>query len=56
VLAAAASGLFAWALKEAGVPTLAWVAAAAVLYAALVIALGAVRWSELRALLRKAEA
>jgi O-antigen/teichoic acid export membrane protein len=56
VLAAAASGLLAWGLKEAEVPTLAWVAAAAALYAALVIALGAVRWSELRALLRKAEA
>jgi O-antigen/teichoic acid export membrane protein len=55
VVAAAAAGLASWALKEAGVPTLAWVAAGAALYGALVIAVGAVRIDELRAL-RKAEA
>jgi O-antigen/teichoic acid export membrane protein len=54
--AATAAGLAAWGMKEAGAPTPAWVAAAALLYAALVVALGAVRLGELRALLRRAEA
>jgi O-antigen/teichoic acid export membrane protein len=54
--AAAAAGLAAWALKEAGLPTLAWVALAAVLYALAVVALGAVKLGELRALARKGEA
>jgi O-antigen/teichoic acid export membrane protein len=55
VLAAAAAGLFGWGLREAGLPTPAWVVAAAALYGVLVIALGVVRLDELRALLRKAE-
>jgi O-antigen/teichoic acid export membrane protein len=54
--AAAAAGLAAWALKEAGLPTLAWVALAAALYAFAVVALGAVKLGELRALARKGEA
>jgi O-antigen/teichoic acid export membrane protein len=56
VLAAVAAGVLSWGLNEAGVPTLAWVAAGAAAYAALAIALGAVKLSELRSLLRKAEA
>jgi O-antigen/teichoic acid export membrane protein len=56
VLAAAATGLVAWGLREAGLPTPVWVAAAAALYALLAIAVGVVRLDELRALLRKAEA
>jgi O-antigen/teichoic acid export membrane protein len=56
VAAATAAGAASWALKEAGLPTLAWVAAGAAVYAALVVAVGAVRMDELRALLRKAEA
>jgi O-antigen/teichoic acid export membrane protein len=56
VASAAAAGLVAWGLKEADVPTLVWVAAASVLYAVSVVALGAVRLGELRALLRKGEA
>jgi O-antigen/teichoic acid export membrane protein len=55
VLAAAAAGLSAWALSEAGLPTPVWVAAAGALYAVLVIVVGVVRLGELRALLRKAE-
>jgi hypothetical protein len=55
VVAAAAAGLASWGLKEAGVPTLAWVAAGTAVYCALVIAVGAVRIDELRAL-RKAAA
>jgi polysaccharide transporter, PST family len=55
VLASAGTGLLAWGLKEAGLPTLAWVAAAGVAYAASVIALGAVRLDELRALVRRDE-
>ena len=50
VLAATAAGLLAWGLREAGLPTPVWVALAAGLYGALVIALGAVRMDELRAL------
>jgi O-antigen/teichoic acid export membrane protein len=53
--AATATGLAGWGLKEAGLPTVVWVAAASVLYAGLVIALGAVRIEELRALTRKEE-
>jgi O-antigen/teichoic acid export membrane protein len=56
LIASVGTGLLAWALKEAGVPTLAWVAAAGGFYAALVIALGAVRLDELRALARRSEA
>jgi O-antigen/teichoic acid export membrane protein len=55
VAAAAAAGLFSWGLNEAGLHTIVWVAAGAVAYGALVIAVGAVRLDELRAL-RKAEA
>ena len=56
VVAAVAAGLLGWGLREAGLPMLAWVAAATALYAALVIALGLVRLAELRGLLRRAEA
>jgi O-antigen/teichoic acid export membrane protein len=56
VAASAAAGLAGWALKEADVPTLAWVAAASALYAIAVVALGAVRLGELKALLRKGDA
>jgi O-antigen/teichoic acid export membrane protein len=54
--AATATGLAAWGLREAGLPTVAWVAAAAAFYGALVIAVGSVRIEELRALVRKEEA
>ncbi|MEA2419944.1 MAG: hypothetical protein QOE60_2150 [Thermoleophilaceae bacterium] len=53
VVASAAAGLVAWGLREAGLPTAAWVAAAGLLYGGLVIALGIVRLEELRALARK---
>jgi O-antigen/teichoic acid export membrane protein len=53
VVAATATGLAAWGLREAGLPTAAWVAAAGALYAALVIAFGSVRLEELRALVRR---
>ena len=53
---AAVTGLAAWGLKEAGLLTVAWVAAAGLLYAGLMIAVGAVRLEELRALVRKEEA
>lgn len=56
VLAAAAAGGLAWGLNEAGAPTVAWVAAGAGAYALLLLALGAVRRDELRALLRRAPA
>jgi O-antigen/teichoic acid export membrane protein len=56
VLASAATWLVAWGLKQAGVPTLAWVAAGGALYAVLVVALGAIRLDELRALARREEA
>jgi O-antigen/teichoic acid export membrane protein len=56
VLASAATWLLAWGLKQAGVPTLAWLAAGGALYAGLIIALGAVRLDELRALARREEA
>jgi O-antigen/teichoic acid export membrane protein len=56
VAAAVAAGLFAWGLNEAGIHTIVWVVAGAAAYGALVIALGAVRFGELRALMRKAEA
>ena len=54
--AAAAAGLLGWGLREAGLPTPAWVAVAGALYAALVIVLGVVRLAELRGLVRRAEA
>jgi O-antigen/teichoic acid export membrane protein len=53
VVAAAAAGLASWGLNDAGVATLAWVAAGTALYGVLVIVLGAVRIDELRALMRK---
>jgi O-antigen/teichoic acid export membrane protein len=56
VAAATVTGLAAWGLREAGLPTLVWVAAAAALYAVLVIALGSVRLEELRALVRREDA
>ena len=56
VAAATVTGLAAWGLREAGLPTVAWVAAAAALYAVLVIALGSVRLEELRALVRREDA
>ena len=51
----AATWLGAWGLNQAGAPTLVWVAAGGALYAALVIALGAVRLEELRNLTRRGE-
>ena len=56
VAAATVTGLAAWGLREAGLPTVVWVAAAATLYAVLVIALGSVRLEELRALVRREDA
>ena len=56
VLAAAAAGLVAWGLKEAGLPTVAWVGLAAALYAGLVLALGVVRPAELRSLTQESAA
>ena len=56
VVAAAATGLAAWGLKEAGLPTIVWTAAASVLYALLVVALGVVKPAELRGLVRRGEA
>ena len=53
VVASAATWLGAWGLNQAGAPTLVWVAAGGVLYAALVVALGAVRLEELRNLTRR---
>jgi O-antigen/teichoic acid export membrane protein len=53
VVASAATWLGAWGLNQAGAPTLVWVAAGGVLYAALVVALGAVRLEELRNLMRR---
>jgi O-antigen/teichoic acid export membrane protein len=53
VVAATVTGLAGWGLREAGVPTAAWVAAAGLLYGALVIALGTVKLGELRALVRR---
>jgi O-antigen/teichoic acid export membrane protein len=55
-LASAGAWLGAWGLSQAGAPTLAWVTAGGLIYAALVIALGAVRLDELRALARRSEA
>jgi hypothetical protein len=52
-LAATAAGLAAWGLREAGLPTAAWVAAAAAFYGVLIVALGAVKLEELRALVRR---
>jgi hypothetical protein len=49
-MAAAAAGLLAWGLREAGAPTIVWVALASVAYGGLVIAFGAVKPAELRAL------
>ena len=54
-ISAAATWALAWGLHQAGVPTLAWVAAGAALYAALVVALGAVRLAELRTLLPRGD-
>jgi hypothetical protein len=56
VVAAAAAGLSAWGLKEAGLPTIVWTVAAGVLYALLVVVLGVVKPAELRGLVRRGEA
>jgi O-antigen/teichoic acid export membrane protein len=56
VVASAATWLGAWGLNQAGAPTLVWVAAGGALYAALVVALGAVRLEELRNLTRRGAA
>ena len=53
VVAATITGLAGWGLKEAGVPTAAWVAGAGLLYGGLVVALGTVKLGELRALARR---
>jgi O-antigen/teichoic acid export membrane protein len=50
VAAATVAGLLAWGLREAGLPTIAWVVLASAAYGGLVIALGAVKLAELRAL------
>lgn len=55
VASAIVTGLAAWGFKEAGLPTVAWVAAAGLLYAGLMIAVGAVRLEELKALVRREE-
>jgi len=54
-IAAVATWALAWGLHQAGVPTLAWISAGAALYAALVVALGAVRLQELRTLLPRGD-
>lgn len=56
VIASFAAWLVAWGLEQAGVPTILWVAAGGLAYAALAIALGALRLDELRALTRRGEA
>jgi hypothetical protein len=56
VISAVAAWLVAWGLEQAGAPTVAWLAAGGVAYAALVVALGALRLDELRALTRRGEA
>jgi O-antigen/teichoic acid export membrane protein len=48
---AAVAGAAGWALGEAGVPVVLWTAAAALLYAGLLLAFGVVRADETRALL-----
>jgi len=53
VLAAAGTGAVAWGLRRAGLPVLAWLGIAGAAYAALLLALGAVRVAELRALVRR---
>jgi O-antigen/teichoic acid export membrane protein len=53
VLASVITGLIAWGLRVAGVPTLVWLAVAGLAYGGLLLALGAVRGGELRALLRR---
>jgi O-antigen/teichoic acid export membrane protein len=50
-LVALAAGAGGWVLRRAGVPVVLWMVAAAVLYAALLLALRVVRRDELRALL-----
>jgi O-antigen/teichoic acid export membrane protein len=52
-LAALLIGLLAYGLRRAGLPVLVWVALAGAAYAGLLLALGAVRLAELRALLRR---
>jgi O-antigen/teichoic acid export membrane protein len=56
VVASAATWLVAWGLRQAGLPTIVWLTAGGAAYAVLVLALGAVRRDELRALLRRSEA
>ena len=48
---AVAAGVAGWALREAGVPVVLWVLAAALLYAGLLLGLRVVRPDEVRALL-----
>jgi O-antigen/teichoic acid export membrane protein len=51
VLAAAIAGVLGWGLRIAGVPVLAWTAAAAAVYPLLLLAFGVVHPREIRALL-----
>jgi O-antigen/teichoic acid export membrane protein len=53
LIASVATWAIGWGLNQAGVPTLAWLAVAGAAYAGSVIALGAVRMDELRALARR---
>jgi O-antigen/teichoic acid export membrane protein len=53
LIASAATWAVGWGLHRAGVPTIGWLAVAGATYAGLVIALGAVRLDELRALARR---
>jgi O-antigen/teichoic acid export membrane protein len=55
-IAAAAAGLLAWGLSETDVPTVVWLALASAAYAGLVVALGAVKPAELRALVSRGDA
>jgi O-antigen/teichoic acid export membrane protein len=52
VFASALTGALAWGLRQAGVPTVAWLIAAGVAYAALLLALRIVSLEEVRALRR----
>lgn len=53
VAATIAMGALAWGLRSAGAPVLVWIGAASLLYGALLLAGGAVRVGEVRALLRR---
>jgi O-antigen/teichoic acid export membrane protein len=56
VVASVGTWLLSWGLNQAGLPTIAWIAAGGVAYAVFVFALGAVRLDDLRALMRRGDA